>query len=147
MGAPLVLVVDDESDLRTFLEALLIDAGYRVQTAANGLEALERMQGHVPDALLLDLNMPVLDGFGVLERVRAAPRLALVPVIILSGHDDGENVTRGLELGADEYLLKPFSTWELVARLATLLRMIEFRRRLTLEAYEASRQPSPNVTV
>ena len=128
-----ILVVDDEPDLRLFVVTLLEDAGYVVRSATNGLDAMEQLNASVPDALLLDLAMPMRGGLAVLKTVRADPRLRALPVLILSGNDDGEKVVKGLELGADQYLTKPFSTWELLARLSSMLRMIEFRRRLTLE--------------
>lgn len=116
-----VLVVDDEPHILTFLKVKLKASGYEVLTADNGLAALEQVQMQEPDLLVLDVVMPGMDGFETLKRVRA---LSSVPVIILSARDDNIDKVKGLELGADDYLAKPFSPDELLARINALKRRL-----------------------
>jgi len=116
-----VLVVDDEPRILTFLKVKLKASGYEVLTADNGLEALEQVQSQEPDLLVLDVVMPGMDGFETLKQVRA---LSSVPVIILSGKEANTDKIRGLELGADDYLAKPFSPDELVARIEAVRRRL-----------------------
>jgi DNA-binding response OmpR family regulator len=130
MKNSLVLVVDDEPEILAFLDAVLSEEKYEVKNAQNAQDAFACMDNVVPDALVLDLMMPGVDGFEVIRRVRADSRLAAVPIFVLSGCDDPASIQRGLQLGADQYLAKPFAPWELVARLAGLLKMIQFRKDL-----------------
>jgi DNA-binding response OmpR family regulator len=116
-----VLVVDDEPRILKFLKIRLKASGYEVLTADNGLEALEQVQAQEPDLLVLDVVMPGMDGFETLKQVRA---LSSVPVIILSAKEAGTDKVRGLELGADDYLAKPFSPDELVARIEAVRRRL-----------------------
>jgi len=116
-----VLVADDEPRILTFLKVKLKASGYEVLTADNGLEALEQVQSQEPDLLVLDVVMPGMDGFETLKQVRA---LSSVPVIILSGKEANTDKVRGLELGADDYLAKPFSPDELVARIEAVRRRL-----------------------
>jgi len=121
---PAVLVADDEEDLRTFLSRFLADAGFSVHVAADGAQALELIGRVRLDAVVTDLEMPNVNGFEVVRHLRSNPRYANLGIVILSGQDDRESVERGLELGADDYLLKPFSGGELEARLKSILRRI-----------------------
>jgi DNA-binding response OmpR family regulator len=116
-----VLVVDDEPRILKFLKIRLKASGYEVLTADSGLEALEQVQAQEPDLLVLDVVMPGMDGFETLKQVRA---LSSVPVIILSAKEANTDKVRGLELGADDYLAKPFSPDELVARIEALRRRL-----------------------
>jgi DNA-binding response OmpR family regulator len=116
-----VLIVDDEPRILNFLNIGLKASGYEVLTAANGLEALEQVQAQEPDLLVLDVVMPGMDGFETLKQVRA---LSSVPVIILSAREASTDKVRGLELGADDYLAKPFSPDELVARIEAVRRRL-----------------------
>ncbi|MDD5038340.1 MAG: response regulator transcription factor [Dehalococcoidales bacterium] len=116
-----VLVVDDEPRIVKFLVLKLKSSGYEVLTAANGLEALEQVQSQEPDLIVLDVVMPGMDGFETLKRVRA---LSSVAVIILSAKEDNTDKVRGLELGADDYLAKPFSPDELLARIEAVRRRL-----------------------
>ncbi len=116
-----VLVVDDEPRILKFLKLKLKASGYEVLTADNGLEALEQVQAQEPDLLVLDVVMPGMDGFETLKQVRA---LSSVPVIILSAKEANTDKVRGLELGADDYLAKPFSPDELVARIEAVRRRL-----------------------
>jgi DNA-binding response OmpR family regulator len=116
-----VLVVDDELRIVKFLQMKLKAPGYEVLTAENGLEALEQVQTQEPDLIVLDVVMPGMDGFDTLKQIRA---LSSVPVIILSAKDDNLNKVKGLELGADDYLAKPFSPDELLARINAVKRRL-----------------------
>ncbi len=116
-----VLIVDDEPRILKFLNLKLKTSGYEVLTAENGLKALEQVQAQEPDLLVLDVVMPGIDGFETLKRVRS---FSSVPVIILSGREANNDKIRGLELGADDYLTKPFSPDELIARIEALRRRL-----------------------
>lgn len=131
-----ILVVDDERPIVQMVEQRLRRDGFDVISAATGAEALAALREHMPAALLLDVGLPDLDGFEVLRRLRA-DGLGL-PVIILTAR--GEEIDRivGLELGADDYVVKPFSPRELVARVRALL-----RRTAEAEALRAQLQPTP----
>ncbi|CAA9245251.1 MAG: Two-component transcriptional response regulator, LuxR family [uncultured Chloroflexia bacterium] len=114
-----VLVVDDEQRIVNFTRMNLELEGCRVLSAANGREALDRARDDLPDLVLLDIMMPGMDGFEVLRRLR---EWSTVPVIVLTAKDDEEDRIRGLELGADDYIGKPFSHRELVSRIRAVLR-------------------------
>ena len=116
-----VLVVDDEPRIIKFLKLRLEASGYEVLTAGSGLDALEQLQAQEPDLLVLDVVMPGMDGFETLKQVRA---FSSVPVIILSAREANTDKVKGLELGADDYLAKPFSPDELVARIEAVRRRL-----------------------
>jgi two-component system, OmpR family, response regulator MprA len=115
-----VLVVDDDPDVREAVETALELEGHRVTTATDGLAALQRLAQSEFDAVVLDVLMPNLDGFEVCRRLRAAGNRT--PVLILTARDSEEDTIRGLDLGADDYLVKPFALGELLARVRALLR-------------------------
>ena len=117
---PLVLVVDDEESVREALERALRLEGFAVLTADGGRAALEVIRARPPAVIVLDVTMPDLDGVAVVRRLRADG--LDVPVCILSARDDVEDRVRGLQAGADDYLVKPFALAELTARLHALLR-------------------------
>jgi len=119
MAATQVLVVDDEPQIRRFIETGLSGRGYTVLTAANGREALELIVTAEPDLVVLDLAMPQLDGLSVITRVR---EWSHVPIIVLSVRDDDHGKVEALDRGADDYLTKPFSMNELLARIRVALR-------------------------
>ncbi|WP_408891139.1 ATP-binding protein [Myxococcus faecalis] len=110
-----VLVVDDNVDMRDYVQRLL-GGRYAVETAANGLAALEQVRARRPDLVLSDVMMPGMDGFGLLRALRASPVTADIPVILLSARAGEEATVEGLEAGANDYLVKPFSARELLAR-------------------------------
>jgi DNA-binding response OmpR family regulator len=114
-----ILVVDDEARLRQLVQAYLQGEGFRVVTAADGQEALYASRYEKPDLILLDLMMPVLDGYGFM---RANSRERDTPVILLTAKVDEGDKVLGLELGADDYITKPFSLRELTARVRAVLR-------------------------
>jgi putative two-component system response regulator len=126
---PRVLVVEDEPAIATMLAALLKQDGYRVSCAADGIEALDRLADEPPDLILLDLGLPLLDGYEVCRRIKQDPRTRLLPVIILTAQDPLDTRLRVWELGADEFISKPIQTVELLARCQSLLRA----KRLTDE--------------
>jgi len=108
-----ILVVDDEPSILDLVSMYLGREGFRVETAADGAQALQRVQTQPPALLVLDLMLPEVDGFEVCRRVRAASTL---PILMLTARDDDVDKIVGLELGADDYLTKPFNPRELVAR-------------------------------
>jgi two-component system KDP operon response regulator KdpE len=114
-----VLIVDDEPRLVDVVRITLEIDGYRVITAANGLEACERLKSDLPDLVVLDVMMPEMDGFETLQRIRA---VSSVPVLMLTVRSEEADRIRGLEIGADDYLAKPFSSRELQSRVKALLR-------------------------
>ncbi|HZK67220.1 MAG TPA: response regulator [Chloroflexota bacterium] len=115
MSDNLILVVDDEPGIVDIARANLEGLGYRVISAGNGLEALELIRQESPDLVILDILMPEVDGWDVLERVEADPEMAGIPIIMLTARASDEDVLRGLESGAVEYMTKPFYPQELVA--------------------------------
>jgi two-component system OmpR family response regulator len=115
-----VLVVDDEVAITDLITEVLSIAGYQVTTSPDGLEALNQIRRSKFDLILLDVNLPKVDGFAVLEKIReSAPTQ---PIIMISARIDKDDVTRGLRLGADDYVRKPFSVEELVLRIENLLK-------------------------
>ena len=118
----LILVVDDEPRMRRFIRMNLELEGYRVIEAENGLDALEKVRVNLPHLVILDVMMPELDGFETLSMLREISR---IPVIMLTVQADEEDKVRGLELGADDYVTKPFGTRELTSRVRAVLRRTE----------------------
>ena len=115
----LILVVDDEPRMVRFVRMNLELEGYQVTEAGNGMEALEKVRDDLPDLILLDVMMPDMDGFETLKLLR---EISTVPVIMLTVKGDEEDRIRGLELGADDYVTKPFSPRELASRIRAVLR-------------------------
>ncbi|MEZ4240151.1 MAG: ATP-binding protein [Myxococcota bacterium] len=131
-GVPRVLVVDDNGDMRDYVRRLL-GSDYDVQTAPNGAAGLVLARRWRPDLVLSDIMMPELDGFGLLRELRADDRLRTVPVILLSARAGEEARLDGLAAGADDYLVKPFSAKELLARVSGRLELSRLQRRLDQE--------------
>ncbi|MEC3763927.1 response regulator [Cupriavidus sp. SS-3] len=127
-GSALVLVVDDNDDLRDYMRRLLGAAGHRVAVAADGEAALALARAHAPALVVSDVMMPRLDGFGLVRALRADAALSDTPVLLLSARAGEEARVSGLGSGADDYLVKPFSARELLARVASNLRLSELRR-------------------
>ena len=118
-----ILLVEDEDSLRRVIKDLLEREGYVICEARDGAEAMEQVDRHNPDLVLLDLNLPNVDGYTVLQRLRGHPRTEHLPVIILSARGDEDNEVKVLRLGATDFLAKPFRPRALAARLeATLAR-------------------------
>jgi type II secretory ATPase GspE/PulE/Tfp pilus assembly ATPase PilB-like protein/CheY-like chemotaxis protein len=116
-----VLLVDDEDSLRRVLKELLEREGYLVSEARDGVQALDQVDRVGPDIVVLDLNLPGLDGYGVLSHLRSRPATAAIPVIVLTAKGDEDNEVRVFELGADDFLAKPFRARALSARLEAVL--------------------------
>lgn len=121
MADPKILIVDDEPFNVDYLEQELEDSSYTIITAANGQEALEKVQAESPDLVLLDIMMPVMDGFEVLARLKADPATREIPVIVISASNNLNSVVRGIQLGAEDYLPKPFEPVLLHARISSSL--------------------------
>ena len=119
---PDVLVVEDEADIRNLIVHHLTRDGFRCRTAATGAEALARVRAAAPDLVVLDLMLPEMSGLEVCRRLRGDPTTAGVPIIMLTAKDDEVDRIVGLEMGADDYVAKPFSPKELVARVRAVLR-------------------------
>jgi phosphate regulon transcriptional regulator PhoB len=117
-----VLVVEDEPDIRRLVVLHLERDGFRCRTAANGLDALREAKADVPDLVVLDLMLPGIDGLEVCRRLRSDASTAGVPIIMLTAKSDEVDRVVGLEVGADDYVAKPFSPKELVARVRAVLR-------------------------
>jgi PAS domain S-box-containing protein len=138
---PLVLVADDNADMRQYLVRLLSER-YRTAVAGDGEAALESAARERPDLILTDVMMPRLDGFGLMQRLRADPATRDVPILMLSARAGEESRVEGMEAGADDYLVKPFGARELLARVSGHLQMARLRRetaealRLTYDRFE-----------
>jgi CheY-like chemotaxis protein len=117
----LILVADDDGDVRELVVFRLERAGYRVVTAADGQEAVEVALERSPDVCVIDVMMPKLDGYQVTERLRASPGLAEVPIVLLTASVEDAAVSRGFEVGASDYIKKPFGPHELLERIAAAL--------------------------
>ena len=121
MNAAKILAVDDEPDLTVLISYHLARSGHLVETAADGWEAISRISANRPDLILLDLMLPDLDGFGVCEILRRNPETATIPIIIISAWASHDSHLLGLELGAIDYITKPFSPHVLVERVNRLI--------------------------
>ena len=118
---PLVLVGDDNDAVRAAVASLLSNLGYRLAVAAEGEETLQLARLLEPSLLIIDVNMPGLDGLGVARHVRASKTTSCTPIIMISANGETRDVEAGLQAGADTYLVKPFQMEELLDSLATLL--------------------------
>lgn len=121
-GGHRILIVEDDAQIAQLVAAELRDAACTVDWAANGERGLEKFAAGAVDLVVLDLNLPGIDGLEVCQRIRATDRLT--PILMLTARTTKQDIVRGLELGADEYLTKPFSTLELVARIRALFRRV-----------------------
>ncbi|CAG4972538.1 response regulator transcription factor [Novilysobacter luteus] len=117
-----LLMVEDEEDIAFILRFLLERNGYQVDHAADGRVALEWLAGEVPEIVLMDIMLPYHDGIELVERLRATPGWQSVPVLMLSAKAREADIVRALELGADDYVTKPFQPEEVLARIRRLLR-------------------------
>jgi len=136
-----ILLVDDNADMRDFVEELLA-LHYEVETAPNGAQALLQARARPPALILTDVMMPVLDGFELLHGIRADERLRAVPVIMLSARAGEEARVEGLQASADDYLVKPFTARELLARVASTLRLYQLRELIAKAEHETVLQAS-----
>ncbi|SFH47759.1 response regulator transcription factor [Modicisalibacter xianhensis] len=116
-----ILIVDDEPNIVLSLEYLMQRSGFEVDTANDGSQALQALQTQPPDLVLLDISLPDISGFDVLRQLRQTSSMRTLPVIMLTAHGREVEREKGLALGADDYVTKPFSTQELVAKVQALL--------------------------
>lgn len=121
-GKEKVLVVDDEEEIVNLMSRLLKSADYEPITARNGREALETCRGEKPDLMVLDVKMPEKDGWEVLEEIRLDPELSDLPVVMLTALDSSDEVVKGFNLGADDYITKPFEYQVVKARIGAVIR-------------------------
>lgn len=126
----LILVVDDDDPTRMLLKDLCESSNFRVLSAADGIAAVQQIEQHAPDLVLLDLMMPLKDGFSVLKWARESKRFADLPIIVLTAMGEMDEKIRGMELGADDFVTKPFKLIELQTRIHSALMVREYRRRL-----------------
>ena len=115
-----ILIIDDEPGVRDLLQDALGNAGYQVECATNGADGLDQLRRRSADLCIVDINMPTMNGFEFMEKLRAHD--AKTPVLMLTARDSGDDVERGLRVGADDYVRKPFSLEELLLRVAAILR-------------------------
>jgi DNA-binding response OmpR family regulator len=120
-----ILVVEDEASIASFVSLYLKNAGYTVRTAATGGEALAQVMSNAPALIVLDLNLPDIDGIEICRRIR---KTGDIPILMLTARDEDVDKIIGLEVGADDYLTKPFNPRELVARVKSVLRVSTRRR-------------------
>ena len=133
-----VLIVDDEEHIVELLQFNLINAGYKVITANNGLDALKKVKEHKPDLLLLDLMLPGMDGLDVCKEIKRDKETSKTSIIMLTAKSEELDKILGLELGADDYITKPFSIRELLARVKAVLRRSN-SDEISEEIYELGR--------
>ncbi|MEZ4654947.1 MAG: response regulator transcription factor [Candidatus Eisenbacteria bacterium] len=122
MSKARILVVDDEEDILELIRYNLDREGFQVQTVDSGLEAIHAAETTLPDLIILDLMMPGVDGLQVCSQLRGSPPTADLPIVILTARDDDEDIVRGLQAGADDYMTKPFTPKVLLARVQAVLR-------------------------
>ncbi|MBI5202222.1 MAG: response regulator [Elusimicrobia bacterium] len=132
-----VLVTDDDANIRALLQDVLESQGYKVDTACDGQEALEKISRQKPDLVLLDVEMPIMTGWEVVGKLKSDPLLQHMPVLMLTSLSRAEDKIQGLDLGADDYLTKPFNPGELLARVRSTLK----RKKVDLDANPLSRLP------
>ena len=121
VAKPRILVVEDDPDLRRILKLQLNSQGYEVTEAENGAEGFRSIQAGIPECVILDLMMPVMDGFGFLKRVRSIMDTKDVPILILTASEDERNRVRGFQYQADAYMRKPYDLEELAAEIDKLM--------------------------
>lgn len=140
---PKILIAEDEEAVITFYSAALREQGYEVQVARDGEQALEAVGSIGPDLLILDLSLPARDGFQVLEAIKSEPSLSGIPVIMLTSSGCTEDKVRGLEVGADDFLVKSFDLQELLARIRSLLKIKRLHDQMKQASQARAAQESP----
>ena len=136
MGGEIILAIDDEEDILELIEFNLSREGFRVLTAETGEKGLSIIEKNEPDLLLLDLMLPGIDGFDIAKKIRSMKKIRNLPIIMLTAKGEEADVVTGLELGADDYVVKPFSPRVLTARIKSVLR----RRNSDLEQDENEKE-------
>ncbi|MFN8473688.1 MAG: chemotaxis protein CheB [Anaerolineae bacterium] len=124
-----ILVVDDNRDMRDYLRRLLTSIQWKVETAADGAEALAKIRRRAPDLVLADVIMPNMDGFTLLRAIRETPAIAALPVVLVTARAEEEAAIEGMMAGADDYIAKPFGARELIARVSAQLELARLRHR------------------
>ena len=135
-AAKKILIIEDEKDILQLVKLYLEKEGYRTITASTGTEGLDSAKQHKPDLIVLDLMLPEIDGLEVCKRLRSASETAMLPIIMLTAKAEETDQVIGLELGADDYVTKPFSPKALVARIKALMRRVERGRQETQTSYQ-----------
>ncbi|MDM8561589.1 response regulator [Candidatus Parabeggiatoa sp. HSG14] len=130
----MILIVDDDPEIRASLEILLDNQGYKLAFASNGIEALNKAAQLIPDVILLDVMMPGMDGFEVCQHLRANPILSDVPIIMVSGLGGRDALLQGIQAGADDFISKPYDPLELQTRLKTITNLNRYRHILAEKA-------------
>jgi len=126
-----ILIIDDDPLMQNLIRAVLEKSGYEVLKAANGLDGLETIKGERPELVISDVMMPKMDGFELVQKVRSNPFIARTPLIMLSAKSEERDKVKGLELGADDYMTKPFGRKELVAKVGALIRRNQMLQQRT----------------
>jgi len=124
-GTPLILIVDDDAIILQILKTTLQEKGFRTLVSENGGQAIEAARDRLPDLILLDIMMPDLSGYEVSKKLREFPETSHIPIIFITGKTDMQSIVKGFQAGAVDYVTKPFSTQELVARVTT---QVELKR-------------------
>jgi len=122
MAGKEILIVEDDEDVMELIRYNLAKEGFNCDVAYNGQEALKKAQGMLPDLVLLDLMLPEVDGLEVCKRLKSSPQTEHIPIVMVTAKSDEADIVTGLELGADDYITKPFSPKVLVARVRAVLR-------------------------
>jgi len=143
MTGPFVLVVEDASDIRELVSYNLTKAGYQVMDVETGEDALAAIDAYAPDLVLLDLMLPGMDGLSICRRMKQDAKTESIPIVMLTAKGEESDIVRGLNLGADDYITKPFSPREMVARVQAVLRRISARAADTA----GSEQPGKTIAV
>lgn len=128
-----ILVVDDEPTIVRLMEFILARQGHEMIVAVNGEEALEKIKTQQPDLVLLDIMMPRIDGYEVAQLLRADPKTASLPIIMLSAKAQDEDIRKGVEIGVDEYITKPFTPDHLVQIVAKYLARVQKNEKIEAE--------------
>jgi two-component system alkaline phosphatase synthesis response regulator PhoP len=134
-AAKKILIIEDERDILQLVQLYLEKEGFRTITATTGAEGLTSAKQHKPDLILLDLMLPEIDGLEVCKRLRSGTETAMIPIVMLTAKAEESDQVIGLELGADDYVMKPFSPKALVARVKALLRRVDRSRHDTQTTY------------
>jgi DNA-binding response OmpR family regulator len=125
-----ILIVDDEANVQEVLATKLTRAGYEVGIAGDGEEALQQIARRLPDILLLDIKMPVYDGWEICRRLRAEENTKALPILMITAYGGTDYIVKGIEIGADDYITKPFDMEEVLVRVRALLRMKKLEKAL-----------------
>ena len=124
-----ILIIEDDSNIRELLRLYLSQEGYKIETAQDGLEGLRAFRAHEPDLILLDLMMPGIDGFEVIRRLRANPETADIQIVILSALNSNEDVVKGFNEGANDFIMKPIIMEKLLSCVVTQMQLVAAKDR------------------